>query len=131
MRPDHITIGFDAEYSRSNSFTGNVLGAVASFCRYPEGVAGWFDYPMLFLAAALLVLLFPDGPLPDRRWRVVPWVAVGGSVLWTLRLATAPTAHGISRLPGLGCTPPQCARSAPSQILSFLEGIMDTRRVLL
>jgi hypothetical protein len=44
-------------------------------------VSGWFDYPMLFLAAALLVLLFPDGRLPDRRWRVVPWVAVGGSVL--------------------------------------------------
>jgi hypothetical protein len=54
-------------------------------------VAGWFDYPMLFLAAALLVLLFPDGRLPDRRWRAVPWIAVGGSVLWTLRLATAPT----------------------------------------
>jgi hypothetical protein len=53
-------------------------------------VSGWFDYPMLFLAAALLVLLFPDGRLLDRRWRVVPWVAVSGSVLWTLWLATAP-----------------------------------------
>jgi hypothetical protein len=53
-------------------------------------VSGWFDYPMLFLAAALLVLLFPDGRLPDGRWRVVPWVAVGGCVLWTLRLAMAP-----------------------------------------
>jgi hypothetical protein len=40
------------------------------------------------LAAALLILLFPDGWLPDRRWRVVPWLAVGGSVLATFRLAT-------------------------------------------
>jgi len=54
-------------------------------------ISGWFDYPMLFLAAALLFLLFPDGQLPDRNWRVVPWVAVGGSVLWTFRLATEPT----------------------------------------
>jgi hypothetical protein len=51
-------------------------------------VSGWFDYPMLFLAAAVLILLFPDGRLPDRRWRVVPWLALGGSVLATLRYAT-------------------------------------------
>jgi hypothetical protein len=51
-------------------------------------VSGWFDYPMLFLAAALLILLFPDGRLPDRSFRAVPWVAVGGSVLATLRFAT-------------------------------------------
>ena len=51
-------------------------------------VSGWFDYPMLFLAAALLILLFPEGRLPDRRWRVVQWLAVGGSVLATFRLAT-------------------------------------------
>ena len=51
-------------------------------------VSGWFDFPMLFLAAALLILLFPEGRLPDRRWRVVPWLAVGGSVLATLRYAT-------------------------------------------
>jgi hypothetical protein len=51
-------------------------------------VSGWFDYPMLFLAAALLILLFPDGRLPDRSWRVALWLAVGGSVLATLRYAT-------------------------------------------
>jgi hypothetical protein len=53
-------------------------------------VSGWFDYPMLFLAAALLILLFPDGRLPDRSFGAVPWVAVGGSVLATLRFATEP-----------------------------------------
>jgi hypothetical protein len=45
---------------------------------------------MLFLAAALLILLFPDGRLPDRSFGAVPWVAVGGSVLATLRFATEP-----------------------------------------
>ena len=57
-------------------------------------VAGCFDVPMLFLAAALLMLLFPDGRLPDRGFRAVPRVAVGGSVLATLRFATNPNRVG-------------------------------------
>jgi hypothetical protein len=44
--------------------------------------------PALALTAILLVLLFPDGRLPGRSWRAVPWVATGGGVLWTLCLAT-------------------------------------------
>jgi hypothetical protein len=53
-------------------------------------VSGWFDLPMVFVGAALLVLLFPNGHLPDRSWRVVPWLAAGGGLLWTLWLATKP-----------------------------------------
>ena len=37
-----------------------------------------------------MVLLFPNGRLPDRSWRVVPWLAAGGGLLWTLWLATKP-----------------------------------------
>ena len=55
-----------------------------------QWVSGWFAFPILYLGAALLVLLFPDGRLPTRSWRAVPWLAVGGSVLWTLWLATEP-----------------------------------------
>jgi hypothetical protein len=51
-------------------------------------VSGWFYYPMVFVGAVLLILLFPDGHLPDRSWRVVPWLAAGGGLLWTLFLAT-------------------------------------------
>ena len=51
-------------------------------------VSGWFYYPMVFVGAVLLILLFPDGDLPDRSWRVVPWLAAGGGLLWTLFLAT-------------------------------------------
>jgi hypothetical protein len=53
-------------------------------------VSGWFHFPMVFLGTALMVLLFPNGRLPDRSWRVVPWVAVIGGLLWTLWLATKP-----------------------------------------
>jgi hypothetical protein len=53
-------------------------------------VSGWFYFPMVFVGAALMVLLFPNGRLPDRSWRVVPWLAAGGGLLWTLWLATKP-----------------------------------------
>jgi hypothetical protein len=52
-------------------------------------VAGWFDFPIVFLALVLMILLFPDGRLPSRSWRAVPWVAAGGSVLWTFMYVTA------------------------------------------
>jgi hypothetical protein len=43
--------------------------------------------PALILSFTLLILLFPDGHLPDRSLLAVPWVAVGGgaaSALWAL-----------------------------------------------
>jgi hypothetical protein len=45
--------------------------------------------PMLMLPATLLVLLFPDGRLPDRSLRAVPWAVVGGSATASLWAATA------------------------------------------
>jgi hypothetical protein len=45
--------------------------------------------PILISAAALLILLFPDGRLPDRSVRAVPWVIVGGSALSALWAVTA------------------------------------------
>jgi hypothetical protein len=53
-------------------------------------VSGWFHFPMVFLGIALMVLLFPNGRLPDRSWRALPWMAVTGGLLWTLWLATKP-----------------------------------------
>ena len=43
--------------------------------------------PALILAFTMLILLFPDGHLPDRSLLAVPWVAVGGgtaSALWAV-----------------------------------------------
>ena len=52
--------------------------------------SGWFHLPMVFVGAALIILLFPNGRLPDRSWRVIPWLTAGGGLLWTLWLATKP-----------------------------------------
>ena len=49
---------------------------------------GWFTFPLMVLAAMLIVLLFPDGRLPARSLWALIWVAVGGATLWTLWWAT-------------------------------------------
>jgi hypothetical protein len=62
----------------------------------PGGVyMAWFSgeflvLPGLFLASALLVLLFPNGRLLSRSWRAVVWLAVGGSAMTALAFATSP-----------------------------------------
>jgi hypothetical protein len=68
--------------ARSDSLTGGTYMA-------------WFSgeflvLPGLFLGSALLVLLFPDGRLLSRSWRAVVWLAVGGSAMTALWLATWP-----------------------------------------
>ena len=43
--------------------------------------------PILIPAATLLILVFPNGRLPDRSFRVVPWLVVVGSAtsaLWAI-----------------------------------------------
>src|SRR5215216_1053649 len=53
---------------------------------FPGGeYAAWFStvlqYPGIFLAGVFLTLLFPDGRLLSRRWRIVAWMAVLGAGL--------------------------------------------------
>jgi hypothetical protein len=52
------------------------------------------ERPALLLSMTLLVLLFPDGHLPDRSLRAVPWVAVGGGAATILWAATAGKVFG-------------------------------------
>jgi hypothetical protein len=52
-------------------------------------VAGWFDFPLIILALVLMILLFPDGRLPDPSCRALPWAAAGAGVLWILLWVTA------------------------------------------
>jgi hypothetical protein len=43
--------------------------------------------PVLIISVTLLILLFPDGRLPDRSLRAVPWIVIVGgatSALWAL-----------------------------------------------
>ena len=54
----------------------------------------WFsrlvDFTGLVLAGVFVMLLFPDGSLPSRRWRIVAWTAVCGAVLASLYAAFYP-----------------------------------------
>jgi hypothetical protein len=43
----------------------------------------WIAVPFVALATVLLLLLFPTGSLPSRKWRVVVWMAVCGTVMFT------------------------------------------------
>src|SRR3712207_3508523 len=51
----------------------------------PAGVfVSWFSaivFPVIPLTFVLMLLLFPGGRLPSRRWRVVAWAAVAGAGL--------------------------------------------------
>src|ERR687898_418428 len=64
---------------------------------FPGGeYVGWFseliDFEVLVLAGAFVMLLFPDGHLLSRRWRIVAWMALCGVVLTTLADAFYPEA---------------------------------------
>jgi hypothetical protein len=55
----------------------------------PEWLAwvAYWTWPLNLLGLALLLLLFPDGRLPSRRWRIVPWLlglSFAGITVWTM-----------------------------------------------
>jgi ABC-type transport system involved in multi-copper enzyme maturation permease subunit len=61
-------------------------------------VSGW-TFGIAGAAVPLIILLFPSGSVPSRRWRPVPWLLVGGP-LWSLAwYAVEP--RGLSPTPGL------------------------------
>jgi hypothetical protein len=55
-----------------------------------EWPAMWAWYPTLGLMATFLLLLFPTGHLPSRRWRPVAWTAGATITGMTLMAAVAP-----------------------------------------
>jgi hypothetical protein len=73
--------------------------AVAVFsvflAHFPRTVrlASWlgFLYLLGFGLAVVVVLLFPTGKLPSRRWRPVAWAAWAGVAGWVVGCAFAPT----------------------------------------
>jgi hypothetical protein len=76
---------------------GYLASAPASDPLFALEVAGWLTNLIWFvwlpaLVGIALPLLFPDGRLPSRRWRVVGWAGALGVVLRTLGTGLGPGA---------------------------------------
>ncbi len=72
----HLTLAYSA-YALSGKFALPWGDYVAWF-------STWVGFAGLILVGVFLMLLFPDGRLLSRRWRVVAWAAVLGATLAAL-----------------------------------------------
>ncbi len=61
----------------------------------------WTFLPALVQVPALLLLLFPDGRLPGRRWRPALWLAVATTVTVAAGSALAPGIGGYDQFEGV------------------------------
>ena len=79
------------EYARYALF-----GHAAPFGR----VAAWIDSNVflipLLLPATFLLMWFPDGELPSRRWRFLPWTTAGGVALGLIAVGVLLALHAVA-----------------------------------
>ena len=83
-----VVQGFSVAYADYTLLADSVFslpGGMVMACISQSLVA----LPILMSLAVLLILLFPDGSLPDRSVRAVPWIVVGGSAMSALWAVTA------------------------------------------
>jgi hypothetical protein len=76
-------------------------------------MSNWLWAPSVVLPTSFLLLLFPDGQLPSRRWRPVAWLAAG--ILATLLVANALDPGPLNGLP----------RFANPLEIDLLGGVLD------
>ena len=92
-RPKWIASTYGDQYSAYGLATTGVVP-------FPAAVAAlsqWLWVPPVGLLSIYLILFFPDGRLPSRRWRPLAWFSGVVMVLVSLALALAP-----GPLPDLG-----------------------------
>jgi hypothetical protein len=65
------------------------IGYSKKECNWNEHGSG-IAFPAMFLVLSMLLLLFPDGRLPSRKWSVAALTALIGSVVLTLWWTTQP-----------------------------------------
>jgi hypothetical protein len=73
-----------AQYLLADGGASQVWGERAAW------VASWSFVPLMFVPATFLLLLFPDGRLPSRRFRPVAWFAGGVIAFWIVTVAVDP-----------------------------------------
>ena len=72
----HLTLAYSA-YALSGKLA-------LPWGEYVAWFSTWVGFAGLILAGVFLMLLFPDGRLLSRRWRIVAWAAVLGATLAAL-----------------------------------------------
>jgi hypothetical protein len=99
------TVGALLAWKRPNNPIGWLLSAIALvfavagfgvfLARFPRTLTltAWLGFLFLlgFGFCVFVLLLFPTGKLPSRRWRPVAWAALAGVAGWVLGCAFAPT----------------------------------------
>jgi hypothetical protein len=76
-----------------NEYYGIYGVAKPGSVNFPVGMAGlsnWLWVPAGGLLGTYLLLLFPDGNLPSRRWRLLAWLSGAVIVLLSAAVALAP-----------------------------------------
>jgi uncharacterized membrane protein len=78
----------------SRQYAPLALGTTPDHRSLPGGdlaswLGSWTNVPGIVLSTVFLLLLFPDGHVPTRRWRPVAWLGVAVAVVPTAMLAVA------------------------------------------
>jgi signal transduction histidine kinase len=75
------------------TFASAMLVVTLAYFPATGNLTNWFGWIWLFGLGLIpfIVLLFPTGTLPSRRWRVAVWIGAFGEAVWVIGNAFAPT----------------------------------------